>query len=103
MARPDIRDLMGRIELCEDPSLSMDYPGRRQARLRVYLRDGRMLEHLQKTRRGDPEDPLDDADLVAKFHELSAGVIAKREAESAVAAILYGDGLPGKLTLAAPR
>lgn len=105
MARPDIRDLMGRIELCEDPSLSMDYPGRRQARLRVYLRDGRMLEHLQKTRRGDPQDPLDDADLVAKFHELSAGVIAKREAESAVAAILYGDGLPGKLTLAgaAPR
>lgn len=101
MARPDIRTLMTRIDLCEDPSLSVDYPGRRQARLRVYLRDGRTFEHLQKTRRGDPEDPLDDTELVAKFHELSLGIIVKRDAESTVAAILYGDDLPGKLTLAA--
>lgn len=102
MARPDIRALMTKIDLCEDPSLSADYPRRRQARLRVYLSDGRVLEHLQKTRRGDPEDPLDDVGLVAKFHELSSGIIMPRDAESGVAAILYGDGLPGKLTLAGP-
>jgi 2-methylcitrate dehydratase PrpD len=102
MARPDIRALMTRISLSEDTSLSADYPRRRQARLRVYLRDGRMLEHLQKTRRGDPEDPLDDADLVAKFHELSSGIIAKHDAEGVVAAILYGDDLPGKLALTGP-
>ncbi|PKA43701.1 2-methylcitrate dehydratase [Rhizobium sullae] len=98
MARPDIRVLMTRIGLSEDPSLSGDYPRRRQARLSVYLNDGRVLEHLQKTRRGDPEDPLGDPDLVAKFHELSSGIIAQRDAENLVATILYGDDLPGKLT-----
>lgn len=102
MARPDIRALMTRIDLSEDPTLSVEYPRRRQARLGVYLNDGRVLEHLQKMRRGDPEDPLDDADLVAKFHELSSGIIVLRDAERLVATILYGDDLPGSLTLAGP-
>ncbi|NKM88127.1 MmgE/PrpD family protein [Rhizobium laguerreae] len=98
MARPDIRTLMTRIGLAEDAALSSDYPRRRQARLNVTLKDGRLLEHLQETRRGDPEDPLDDADLVSKFHELSSGIIARRDAESLVATILHGDDLPGRLT-----
>jgi 2-methylcitrate dehydratase PrpD len=100
MARADIRAFMSKFELSEDPSLSADYPRRRQARLRVHLQDGRMLEHLQKTRRGDPEDPLDDADLVEKFHELSSGILTKGDAESTVAAILHGDELPGRLAIA---
>jgi len=102
MARPDIRALMTKIGLSEDPTLSADYPRRRQARLRVHLSDGRVFDHLQKTRRGDPEDPLSDADLVAKFHELSCGIISQQDADTVIAAILYGDGLPGKLTLARP-
>lgn len=98
MARPDIRSLMTRIGLAEDPALSADYPNRRQARLTVTLKDGRILEHLQKTRRGDPEDPLSDADLVSKFHELSSGIITKGDAGNLVATILHSDDLPGKLT-----
>lgn len=101
MARPDIRSLMTRIGLAEDPALSSDYPRLRQARLNVTLKDGRLLEHLQETRRGDPEDPLSDDDLVAKFHELSTGILARRDAERLVATILHGDGLPGRVSPAA--
>lgn len=101
MARSDIRALMTRIHVGEDPALSAEYPGRRQAHLSVTLNDGRHLEHLQKTRRGDPEDPLDDTELVAKFYELSSGVIPTEDAESLVAAILYGEDLPGRLITSA--
>ncbi len=99
LARPDIRALMTRIGLSEDPVLSAGYPRRRQARLRVHLGDGRVLEHFQMTRRGDPEDPIDDGDLLAKFRELSSGIVASQDAESIVATILYGNDLPGKLRL----
>lgn len=98
MTRPDVRSLMTRIGLAEDPALSSDYPRRRQARLNVTLNDGRLLEHLQETRRGDPEDPLSDADLVAKFHELSSGILLRRDAERLVATILHGDDLPGRVS-----
>jgi 2-methylcitrate dehydratase PrpD len=102
MARSDIRALMTRIELSEDPLLSADYPRRRQARLRIHLTDGRILEHFQKTRRGDPEDPLTDDDLVAKFHELAFGVIAQQDAEDLVATVLHGKELPANLTFFGP-
>lgn len=98
MSRPDIRSLMTKIGLVEDPALSSEYPARRQARLTVTLKDGRVLHHLQKTRRGDPEDPLSDGDLIAKFLELSSGILTPQDADGFIATVLHGDELPGKLT-----
>lgn len=100
MARADIRELMTKIHLSDDPSLSSEYPRRRQARLRVTLRDGRVLEHLQRTRRGDPEDPLTDAEITAKFHELASGILTEGDADSLLETILYGTQLPGRLAIA---
>lgn len=99
MSRHDIRGLMTKINLAEDPALSAEYPRKRQARLTVTLTDGRVLHHLQKTRRGDPEDPLSDGDLVAKFLELSSGILGPQDADRFVATVLHGEELPGKLTL----
>jgi 2-methylcitrate dehydratase PrpD len=98
MSRPDIRSLMTKIGLLEDPALSSDYPSKRQARLIVTLNDGRVLHHHQKTRRGDPEDPLSDGDLVTKFRELSSEVLSQQDADRFVATVLEGDDLPGALT-----
>ncbi len=99
LARADIRAFMPRVSVREDPAIAALYPRRRQARLRVTLRDGRVLEHHQTTRKGDPDDPLSDAELVAKFHELAAPALPRPAREALLESILTGTRLPGAIPL----
>jgi len=72
---PATRALMERIEVSVDPALDAAFPGQRAARIEIDTADGRRLSHLQPNRKGDPEEPLSDADLESKFLELSTPVI----------------------------
>lgn len=84
MADAPTRSLMKRIALGVDPELDAAFPGRRAARIRMHLRDGRVLAHLQPTRKGDPEQALTDIELEQKFLELAAPVLG----QAAAAALL---------------
>lgn len=46
------------ISITVDPEIAALYPCHRQARLRVTLKDGQVLDHYQQTRKRDPDDPL---------------------------------------------
>ncbi|HYZ32762.1 MAG TPA: MmgE/PrpD family protein, partial [Crenalkalicoccus sp.] len=94
---PRIRALMPCIAVELDPALAAAYPARRPAMLRVTLRDGRVLERHQPTRKGDPEMPLSDAELSAKFTELAGPVLGAARAEALLATLWRGDALPGPL------
>ncbi len=74
------RALMKRIHKALDAEVDAAFPARRGARVRIALRDGRVFEHLQTDRKGDPELPLSDADLDAKLLELAAPVVGERAA-----------------------
>lgn len=74
------RSLMTRISLREDPTLTASFPGQRAARVRIRLSDGRVYEHFSPFRRGDPESPLSDAELNAKFDELVVPVLGNAAA-----------------------
>jgi 2-methylcitrate dehydratase PrpD len=74
---PQLRALMGRIELAADAEMSRNFPRRRAARVEIETVDGRKLSHLQETRKGDPELPLSDEELDGKFIELAAPVLGK--------------------------
>jgi 2-methylcitrate dehydratase PrpD len=74
------RDLMKRISVRVDPELDAAFPAQRAARVAFTLRGGRREEFLQPTRKGDPDMPLGDAELEAKFVELAAPVIGEGEA-----------------------
>ena len=69
------RALAERIELDVDPALDANFPRQRAARVAIELTDGRHAEHLQPTRKGDPEMPLSDAELNDKFDELAGPVL----------------------------
>lgn len=69
------RALMARTTRELDPEVDAAFPQRRGARVRITLRDGRTLTHLQPDRKGDPELPLSDADLAGKLKELATPVI----------------------------
>jgi 2-methylcitrate dehydratase PrpD len=99
LARADIRAEMPKITVSEDPEIAAAYPRRRMARITVRLRDGREIGHFQTTRKGDPEDPLSDAELLAKYGELTAGRVPPDTAAALRDLILRGDGVPGEVPL----
>jgi len=72
-----VGDLMARVEVGLDPEIDKLFPRQRAARLRVDLGDGRVLEHFQPHRVGDPDLPLSDKQLEAKFNELATPVIGE--------------------------
>ncbi|MCR0985150.1 MmgE/PrpD family protein, partial [Roseomonas pecuniae] len=102
LADPAIRATMAKVTVSLAPDLADAYPARRAARVSVTLRDGTVLEHLQPTRKGDPDMPLSDAELSAKFHELAGPAIGAEAAARLEGALLHGDALPGPVPLLAP-
>ncbi|WP_043358508.1 MmgE/PrpD family protein [Belnapia sp. F-4-1] len=97
LGNPAIRAIMPRVTVELDPELADAYPARRAARVRLILRDGRVLDRFQPTRKGDPDAPLSDADLSAKFEELVAPVLGAGPASALLEALWHGDVVPGAL------
>jgi 2-methylcitrate dehydratase PrpD len=82
---PVTRELMRRIDVAIDPELDAAFPARRAARIAIESRDGRRGEHLQPTRKGDPEAPLSDAELEHKYLELASPVLGEERARELLA------------------
>lgn len=99
LARPDLRDFMNKVTVVEDGQIAAAYPARRQARLKIALNSGEVIEHFQPTRKGDPDDPLTDAELFEKFDELAAEVLDAEESARLRDAIMSSDDLPGGVSL----
>jgi 2-methylcitrate dehydratase PrpD len=97
---PLLLAFMPKVSVSLAPDLADAYPRRRAARLRLELRDGRAFDHDQPIRKGDPEDPLTDAELVAKFQELAVPVLGEGPAVALQKVILQGNVLPGLLVAA---
>ena len=82
LADPTLRGLISRTTVAADPEFDADFPGKRRARVTAHLADGTSLTRVRNTRKGDPDDPLTDAELRSKFDDLAGPVIG---AESAAA------------------
>ncbi|PUE31652.1 MmgE/PrpD family protein [Limnohabitans sp. Hippo4] len=82
---PLVRALMTRIELSVDEDLDRAFPGQRAARVSIETMDGRRSEHLQPTRKGDPDAPLSDEDLSDKFLELAGPILGEAAARARLA------------------
>lgn len=79
------RALMKRVELALDPALDAAFPAQRAARVAIEARDGRRSEHLQRTRKGDPDLPLSDAELEGKYLELVSPVLGEEQSRALLA------------------
>jgi 2-methylcitrate dehydratase PrpD len=82
---PATRALMERMTVAVDPELDAAFPGQRAARIEIQTLDGRRLTHLQPNRKGDPEQPLSDAELDSKLLELASPVIGTDAARALLA------------------
>lgn len=75
-----IRALMRLLSITEDPEATAGFPTRRTAGMVIALKDGRQFTHFAPHRRGDPESPLSDAELDAKFDRLAGPVVGPARA-----------------------
>ncbi len=75
MQETEVREMMKKVVCIADPVFSKGYPGQRAAQVEIETVDGRKLAHFQPYRKGDPELPLTDEELNAKFMELAGPVL----------------------------
>src|SRR3546814_6077656 len=80
MNNASVRQLMTKLILSADAGLTESFPRQRAARLSLLLNDGTLVEHFSPHRKGDPEAPLSDAELIDKFNELTVPVIGSERA-----------------------
>lgn len=84
---PEVKSLCRRVSIAVDPELDAGFPARRAARVTVRLESGQVFSHLQPTRHGDPDDPLSDEEVEAKFRRLVEPVIGSAAATALLAAL----------------
>jgi 2-methylcitrate dehydratase PrpD len=90
-ADPELRALMTRVSVVEDPAMTAAAPEVRAARVTLRLRDGRVLTATEDHPPGGPERPYPAADVVAKHRTLLARALPE---ESVDAVLTWCAGLP---------
>lgn len=105
LSDPALRDLMARVELAVDAKADRQAPNARSATVEVETGDGRRLSHFSPTRKGDPDNPLSDAELDEKFDELAVPVIGEAAAAALKDILWRIDGLDdmAELTVVDPQ
>ena len=77
---PVVTGLRDRVETAVDPSLTQD-----QARVKIRLKDRRVLERFVEHAVGSVENPMSDAALDAKFTDLASGILPDGQARKLLA------------------
>jgi 2-methylcitrate dehydratase PrpD len=77
-----------------DAACTQVFPKQRSAHVEIELISGEVFSIHQETRHGDPDDPLTDAELLDKFHELAEPRIGKAATEALAKAILGDADVP---------
>jgi 2-methylcitrate dehydratase PrpD len=83
----DIRAMMDKVIVEVDDGCESRFPRQRSAVVEMTTTDGRTLRHERPTRRGDPDDPLSDEEINAKYEMLAEPVIGADKAKAIADAI----------------
>jgi 2-methylcitrate dehydratase len=81
---PALRPLMAKITVLEDPEIEARYPGEITMRVEAVGKDGRHERIEIKDPRGDARNPMNEADVDAKFHSMADAVIGAERATAAI-------------------
>jgi 2-methylcitrate dehydratase PrpD len=80
LADPRVSRLARQVHVSADPEMSPRHADRPTARVRLFLRDGRILEETATVVRGDAVDPVSADEVVAKFLALASPVLGESRA-----------------------
>ena len=79
---PLVRYLFDRVMVAADSELTARVPEELPARMTITLKDGRKVEGYRPHPKGDPRDPLTEAELLAKFRRLAGATLETRRLDS---------------------
>jgi 2-methylcitrate dehydratase PrpD len=77
---PAVNAVERRVTVIPDTEMERVFPAQRRAIVTVVDGAGRRHEAVRDTRKGDPDDPLTDAELAAKYYDLSEPVLGPEAA-----------------------
>lgn len=84
---PSLRPLMNRIRVSEHPEFTRRFPQELLSEIEVVTRSGARLTERAAYPRGHTRNPMTDADVQAKFRDLSADVLAPAQVDAALTAL----------------
>jgi len=87
LADPEVRRISLATELVETEHYNKISVRERWADVTFYLGDGRQLRSQPRKPKGDPDDPLSDAEIAEKYHRFATPVIGAERAASIEAAV----------------
>ncbi len=79
-----LKELMKKVKFAADPDLTATYPRKWPARVTIMLKDGRKLDGANTYPKGDPENPLSERELIAKFKSLTEGTLPPPQADAII-------------------
>ena len=88
---PEILRISRATEIVDSDHYTRISTRQRWADVTLYLKDGREIQSEPNTPRGDPEDPLSDLEISAKFHLLANPVIGVKRAAAIEGRICHMD------------
>ncbi|MFO7770216.1 MAG: MmgE/PrpD family protein [Roseovarius gahaiensis] len=83
-----LRQLMNRVEIIADEDLTALYPEKFPARVSVHMQGGETYTAGLDYPKGDPRNPLSDAELLEKFRRNVAYAMPRQQIETLIQAIM---------------
>jgi 2-methylcitrate dehydratase len=84
---PTIRAQLAKVKVIADPEIEALFPALQRVRVEIATRDGRRLARQLDYPKGDPRNPLTDAEIAGKFAALAEGIAKPQDVERMRAAI----------------
>src|SRR5690348_4203817 len=84
---PKIREQLHKVEVIADPETEKAFPALQRVKAIITTRDGKTYEKQLDYPKGDPRNPLSDAEIEEKFAALADGVLSPDAQQKLKAAI----------------
>src|SRR5690349_9484109 len=84
---PKIREQLKKVEVVADPEIEKVFPALQRVIVNITTADGRTLSKQLDYPKGDPRNPLTDAEIEEKFAALADGVLTEKAQKKLIDAI----------------
>ena len=84
---PTIRAQLKKVEVVADPEIEKVFPALQRVIVNITAIDGRKFSKQLDYPKGDPRNPLSDAEIEEKFRTLAEGVLSAKAQDKLIDAI----------------
>jgi 2-methylcitrate dehydratase PrpD len=91
LMNPEIQQLMRKVVVRADPGLDQVYPRKWASRAVIFMPNGQRFEGACESPKGDPENPITEAEIINKFKTLTQDNVPSETAEKILQRIMILD------------